>query len=118
MPNSKVTGIPSFVKIGNYGSNQLIYYIGINNSETVVKGTQVKIEGLFVWDGTAVDILPTTMEWDGYEWQNITPSHDKDINLTLNTKDAILGATQNVYFDSDTTVEEIPAQGWLDPMPA
>ena len=116
MPNSKVTGVPSFVKIGNYGSNQLIYYIGINHSESVVKGTQVKIEGLFVWDGKAVDISPTTMEWDGSEWQNITPSHD-NVNLTLNTADAILGATQNVYFDSDTVVEEIPVQGWLDPMP-
>lgn len=95
-PNTATSGVPSFIKIGNYGTNTLVYYIGINKSQTVEVGTKVEIKGVFAWDGQLAEIASTVLQWNGSEWLNITPADVENIKLTLSDGNAD-------YFDLKTT---------------
>lgn len=112
-PNSSPSKIPSFIKIGNSGTNTMVYYLGINGSHVVEIGTKVEIKGLFEWQGAYVDVASIVLEWSGAEWINVTPAHDKDVQFTLTES---TGTSKRIYVNAvDGFDPKISA--FIDPMP-
>ena len=112
-PNSSLRKIPTFIKIGNSGTNTMVYYLGINSSHAVETGTKVEIKGLFEWQGAYVDVASIVLEWSGAEWINVTPAHDKDVQFTLTGS---TGTSKRIYVNAvDGFDPNISA--FIDPMP-
>lgn len=110
-PNSKT--VPSLIKIGNYGTSSSVYYIGLGDANKPEAGTRVEFKGVYEWNGALVGIDSTVLEWNGSQWFNVTPAHDKNVEFTLHEN----SGTSKIIYLKGTDGFDPSASAFIDPMP-